>query len=39
MEETYDHKTAKFKWDPITNEQASDPNNGMKGRLAGFLVI
>ncbi len=35
---TIDARTAQFKWDYILAEQAADPNSGMKGRLAGFIV-
>lgn len=38
LDRTIDFRTAKFKWDLITQEQASDQANGMKGRLAGFLI-
>lgn len=39
LEEIIDHRTARFRWDPITDEQANNPNSGMRGRLAGFLVV
>ncbi len=38
LERIIDARTAKFVWDPITADQLSDPNSGMKGKLTGFLI-
>jgi hypothetical protein len=39
LDRIIDSRTAKFTWDVVTLQQASDPNSGMKGNLAGFIVI
>ena len=38
LERIVDARTAKFAWDPITADQLTDPNSGMKGKLTGFLI-